>query len=275
MVRVGLVGCGTIGSRVALALEQDYRDRAVIACLHDRDVAQAVRLHQRLASRPPVVSLTRLIRMCHLVVEAASVEIAGEVAARALGAHRSVMVMSVGGLLSDPRWARLIRRSRGRLYIPSGALAGLDGVAALAVGRIRRATLTSRKPPRALAASPLVRRRGWRLMTLRRPRVLLSGSARRMVAAFPQNANVAATLALAARRGRPGSRGAGPPLRVRIVADPTIRRNVHELEVEGDCGRVVCRVESDPSPNPRTSEQAVRSAIAALGRLLEPVVIGT
>ena len=85
---------------------------------------------------------------------------------------------------------------------------------------------------------------------------------------FPQNTNVAAVLALAGARSRAA-------MRVRVIADPTIRRNVHELEVEGDCGRVRCRVESRPSANPRTSELAVRSAVATLGRLFDPVVVGT
>src|SRR3546814_2965480 len=36
---------------------------------------------------------------------------------------------------------------------------------------------------------------------------------------------------------------AGARARVRVVADPQLSRNVHELEVIGDCGRVQCRVE--------------------------------
>ena len=176
--------------------------------------------------------------------------------------------MSVGGLLRDRTWQRLARRSRGKVYIPSGALAGLDGVKALAVGRIRRLALTTRKPPRALASAPYVRRRRLRLERLTRASVLFEGSPRAAVEAFPQNTNVAAALMLASggSRARP---------RIRVVADPAIRRNVHELEVEGDCGRIHCRIESRPSANPKTSELAVRSAIATLGRIFDSVLVGT
>ena len=219
------------------------------------------------------------------MLEAASVEIAGDVVRRALQARRDVFVMSVGALLQDQRWRRLAERVGRKVYIPSGALAGLDGVAAMSVGRIRRISLITRKPPRALADAPLIRRKKLNLTRLTRPTVVFEGSPEAAVRAFPQNTNVAAVLALAAggaavhrgSRGVPGAKatGARVAMRVRVVADPTIRRNVHELEVEGDCGRVRCQVESRPSANPKTSELAVRSAVATLGRIFDAVVVGT
>ncbi len=268
MVRIGLVGCGAIGSRLALIVQRDYSNRAQISALHDTSHSHARALQRRLRPTPPIVSLPTLIRKSHLVLEAASVEVACDVVRRALQARRDVFVMSVGALLRDQRWRRLAERSGRKVYIPSGALAGLDGVAAMAVGRIRRISLITRKPPRALAAAPLVRRKKLRLQRLTRPAVVFDGTPAAAVRAFPQNTNVAAVLALAGRRSRAA-------MRVRVVADPTIRRNVHELEVEGDCGRVRCRVESRPSANPKTSELAVRSAVATLGRLFDAVVVGT
>lgn len=269
VVRVGLVGCGTIGSQLARVLQRDYRYAARLTALHDSDRRRAETLRRLLPSRPPIVSsLADLIRRSDLILEAASPEAARQLLPRALRAHRSLFIMSVGGLLQDQAWRRLARRSRGRVYIPSGALAGLDGVKALAVGKIRRVALTTRKPPRALASSPYVVRRGWRLSALRRPRVLFEGSPRRAVEAFPQNTNVAAALTLAVGRARPTPR-------IRVVADPALRANIHELEIEGDCGRICTRIESRPSANPKTSELAVRSAVATLHRIFDTVLIGT
>ncbi len=268
MIRVGLVGCGTIGSRVALALQQQYRGAARVTALHDHDLTHAHALQRQLRPSPRVLSLDRLIRASDLVVETASAEIAPTVVVRALRAHRDVLVMSVGGLLRDQRWRAAAGRSKGRVHIPSGALAGLDGIKALAVGRIRAVSLTTSKPPRALADAPYVKRNRMQLTGLRRPRVVFDGSARDVVRAFPQNTNIAAALALAS--GRPASQ-----VRVTVVADPSLRRNRHEVDVEGDCGRIRCQIESRPSQNPKTSELAVRSAIAALARLFEPVTVGT
>jgi aspartate dehydrogenase len=103
---------------------------------------------------------------------------------------------------------------------------------------------------------------------LRRPTMIFEGSPTAVVKAFPQNTNVAAALMLAS--GIMPSR-----MRVRVVADPTSRINVHEVEVRGDCGRIRCTIQSRPSTNPKTSELAIRSAIATLGRLFDRVVIGT
>jgi len=176
--------------------------------------------------------------------------------------------MSVGGLLRNTEWQRLARRSTGKVYIPSGALAGLDGVKAMAIGRITKLSLTTSKPPRALAEAPYVQRRRLRLDRLRRPSVIFEGSPRAVVRAFPQNTNVAAALALASGQW-------GAHARIRVIADPSLHRNQHEVEVEGDCGRIRCMVQSVPSHNPKTSELAVRSAVATLERIFGVVAIGT
>ena len=257
MVRVGLVGCGTIGSQLAHAIQRTYGQIARIVALHDIDDHRARTLQQRLRPHPALTSLSQLIRRSDLVLEAASAAVSADVAVRSLDAHRNVLVMSVGGLLYDASWRRSLRASRGRLHVPSGALAGLDGIKAMALGRLTRITLTTRKPPRALG-----------LGNSRRARVLFEGSAKDVVKAFPQNTNVAAALTLAA-----GVSADRP--RIRVIADPSIQRNIHEVEIEGDCGRIQCRVESRPSANPKTSELAIRSAIATLGRLFDPLQIGT
>ena len=62
MVRVGLVGCGTIGSQLALAVQRKYPAAARMSALHDVDCARAVALQRRLRSHPPIVSLPALVR---------------------------------------------------------------------------------------------------------------------------------------------------------------------------------------------------------------------
>ena len=99
------------------------------------------------------------------------------------------------------------------------------------------------------------------------PTLIFEGSAAEAVKAFPANVNVAATLYLAA---------GGSDVRVAVVADPNIHVNRHEIEVEGDFGRISTRVENVPSPrNPKTSYLAALSAIATLRSIVETVKIGT
>jgi len=93
-----------------------------------------------------------------------------------------------------------------------------------------------------------------------------------VIRAFPQNTNVAATLALACAKSRfPAHR-----IQVRVVADPSLRCNVHELSVTGDAGALEVRIESRPSrDNPKTSETAIRSALAVLDQTFGSVRVGT
>jgi aspartate dehydrogenase len=105
------------------------------------------------------------------------------------------------------------------------------------------------------------------LKGLKEPTTIFEGSAAEAVKAFPANVNVAATLCLAAREGE---------VKVKIIADPNIKVNRHEIVAEGDFGQIITRVENVPSPkNPKTSYLAALSAIATLRSIVEPIKIGT
>lgn len=97
---------------------------------------------------------------------------------------------------------------------------------------------------------------------------MYEGPAREAVRKFPANVNVAATLSLA---------GIGlDKTKVKIVADPEVKNNIHEISVQGDFGELKTRVENVPSPqNPKTSYLAALSAIATLKKITDGVEIGT
>ncbi len=273
MTSVAIVGCGTIGTALAQAIARDHGQAAQVIALVDPNRAHALRLQAQLTPRPTICILSDAIRRCRLIVEAASATVSSRVARLALAADRDVLIMSTGGLLLGPStWRAKARRSRGRLLVPSGGLCGLDGAKAMAVGTIRRIRLTTRKPPKGLSTAPFVLARRLRLDRLRRPRLLFEGSPRQAVTAFPQNTNVAATLALACV----GAIQPVPDVIVRVIADPTTTLNSHEVEIDGDAGRLRSRLESRPAvTNPKTSEMAVRSAMATIRQYFEPVRIGT
>ena len=226
----------------------------------DAKPLQAQRLARTLHPPVPVFPLNRLIRRCHLLIEAASPQAVQELLPQAIRQKRSLLILSTGGLLRNGKWIREAIRHKVPIYLPSGALVGLDGIKAAAIGRLRSVTLTTRKPPRALSTAPFQR--------LRRPRLLFQGSALQAAFRFPQNINVAATLALA---------GIGPTrTRVRLIADPHIRTNIHEVEAIGSFGRLFTRTENRASPrNPRTSQLAVQSAVATLRQIVQPLKVGT
>jgi aspartate dehydrogenase len=75
--------------------------------------------------------------------------------------------------------------------------------------------------------------------------------------AFPQNANVAAMLALA---------GLGfDATQVELVADPAAPGNAHEIEVDGAAGSFTIRLQGRPSKsNPKSSALTAFSVARAL-----------
>ncbi len=73
MVRIGIVGCGTIGSGLARAIAGG-RIPAHFAGLTTRTRARAEALAAQLSPTPPILDLPDLVRASDLVVEAATGE---------------------------------------------------------------------------------------------------------------------------------------------------------------------------------------------------------
>lgn len=268
MLKVGLVGCGAIGTALADAITGPYAQRARLVGLHDLKSDAARRLAARLTPHPPILSLDTLCNSSQLVIEAASAEGAPAICHCALEAGCHVLLMSVGALLREPTLLQEAAQLHRHVHIPSGALCGVDGLKAFAQGRLEQVHLTTTKPPQAFAGSPGVAAAGVDLARITQPTVLFEGTAQEAVAAFPQNINVAAVLVLATR--------GTVSVRVTIVADPEATHNRHEVEATGDCGRIRTRMESVASgTHARTSEVALRSAVTTLGQILEGSHVGT
>jgi aspartate dehydrogenase len=267
MLKVGLLGVGAIGRTIAEALEQKLVNADLVA-LADQDRDRALMLSAELASHPAVVSIEDMLERCELAVEAASQAALREFVPKALARRRDMLIMSVGGLLGHPEWFRQAEQRDCRIYVPSGAIAGLDGIKSASIGRIEAAELTSRKPVAALKGSKYVVDRGIELDDLEQDTVIFEGPAEEAARAFPATSNVAASLRLAVEPS--------VPVCVRVVAVPGGSENVHEICVRGEFGRLSMRVENVPSKsNPRTSQLAAFSAIATLKNLTKSLHIGT
>jgi aspartate dehydrogenase len=267
ILKIGIVGCGAIGSAVAVGCVRHFKGKVRVVAVCDTIPAKARSLAGRVRGARPA-SLERLVRVCDLVIEAASGKASARIARMALRNGKDVLVMSVGGLLGRTQaLGRLAEKKGARLYVPSGAIAGLDGIRAFGFVRWQKLVLRTCKPPRALEGADYLVRRRIRVKGLRRPRTVFRGTALQAVRAFPKNINVVAALALAA--------GSGVVPRVEIVADPRLKRNVHTILAESEGGRIRVTCENVPSPeNPKTSRLAILSALAVIGRLLGKVRVG-
>lgn len=266
MLKIGLVGAGVMGSTIARAIDSGTC-RAVLVGLSDIDAARAGKLAASLGPGVEIMSTPELVGRAQLVVEAARPAAVADLLTQVIQTGRDLLVLSVGGLIDCESLVEEASRRGCHIYCPSGAIAGLDGVRAAALGRIDSATITTRKPPAGLLGAPYFEENGIDPLSLTDAEVVFEGSARDACRLFPQNVNVSAALSLA---------GIGVDrTRVRIIADPCVSRNIHQIEIRGDFGRIETVTENVPSENPRTSRLAALSAIALIRRLTGNVQIGT
>jgi len=176
-------------------------------------------------------------------------------------------VLSCGGLLGRGEWMALAEANRCRIYVPSGAIAGLDGVKGASVGAVTSVTMETRKPPRGLAGAPWIVQQKIDLNAITKETLIFEGPATEACRAFPANVNVVAALSLA---------GVGPErTRIKIYAVPGLGRNQHRVTIEGEFGRLSVELENVPSENPKTGKLSYLSTIALLRQLGAPLVVGT
>lgn len=263
---VAVAGFGAIGRKVAEALDRGIPGLR-LAAVSARDLDRVRVATAKFTRRPKVVSLKKLAAHADVIVECVPAAAFTQVAEPALRAGKTLLVISVGALVGHPEIAELARK-RGRIVVPTGALIGLDAVAAAAEGTIHSVRMITRKPPKGLEGAPHLVQNAISVAGLNGPLKVFEGSARDAVRGFPANVNVAAALSLA---------GIGPDrTTIEIWAEPGIERNMHSIMVESDSARFSMSIENIPSEeNPRTGRITALSIIAALRKLVSPVRVGT
>ncbi|MBU3967684.1 MAG: aspartate dehydrogenase [Euryarchaeota archaeon] len=270
MLKVGVIGCGAIGIEICRAIDRGIV-KAQLSAVHDRSIENCEGLLASLVNKPAILPPDEMISNADIIVECASAQAVREFGVNILEMGKDLMVLSAGAFRDSGLLERLTDTARAhhcRIYIPSGAIAGIDGLKSAAVAGINKVTLTTTKNPKGLKGAPFIEKNNINIDSYREKTLLFEGNADEAIAAFPANVNVAVSLSLA---------GIGiEKTHVRIFVDPGAKRNIHEVSVEGDFGKFTCRVENVPSPgNPRTSYLAALSAIATLKKITEPLQIGT
>lgn len=270
MHKIGVIGCGAIGVNICRAIDDRIINAQLIA-VYDRNKENCEKLLNTLKKKPMIAALEEMVNCTDIVVECASQSAVRENGRFVLENGKDLMVLSVGafmdkGLLDD--FIKIAKKNNCRIYIPSGAVCGIDGLRSASFAAIHSVTLSTTKNPEGLEGAPFVKDNKIKLDSFHKKTLIFEGSAEEAVRAFPANVNVAATLSLA---------GIGQEkTKVLVFVDPHTSRNIHEITVVGDFGNFTCRIENVPSPyNPRTSFLAALSAIATLKKITEPLQIGT
>lgn len=268
-LKTGLVGCGAMGSFLALALHREFRKEAVLTGVCDHHEENRKKLLHSLKSRCPGLTLEQVLRSSELILEAASQDAACELLTHPLAKGKTFLIMSVGGILKAlKKKPRLLRDFQGRILVPSGALAGVDGLLAAREAGLVSVTLKTRKPPAALKSAPYFNSKKFPALTGSKEVCLFRGSAAEAVSAFPQNINVAAVLSLS---------GLGAvKTEVEIWTSKIFTGNQHEVLIRHKSGRIRVVADNEPSrDNPKTSALAIYAALACLRKWFDSLKMGT
>jgi len=265
-LRVAVAGLGAIGQKVAEALDRGIPG-CVLAAVSANDRNKAAKRLAHLGRPVPVVSLGELEPLADIVVECAPAKVLAEIAEPFLRAGKVVIVLSAGALLVNEHLIALARQCGGQIVVPTGALLGLDAVAAAAEGEIYSVRMVTRKPVRGLAGAPYLAEHNIRIEDITEPVRIFSGTPREAAVGFPANLNVAVALSLA---------GIGADrTTLDIWADPSLERNVHRIEVDADSASFSMSIENIPSDNPKTGRITALSVIAYLRKLGAPLRVGS
>lgn len=271
-LRIGILGAGTIGGFTLDAVMEGKVDNAEVAVVCGRSDKSKGRDKAVQYGIPWVTNPDLLLDYnLDVVVETASHEALETYGPKYLKAGIDVIPLSLGALVDGNLLQNLIDSAReggSTLHIPSGGIGGLDALQAALIAGVDKVTMTTRKAPIAWTNIPYVERMNIDLDNLQEPTLLYEGPARDCVKEFPQNINIAAALSLA---------GIGfEKTQIRIIADPTVTYNTHEILVEGKAGRFRMILENVPVPsNPRTTYMACLSTVAALKRIGQGYRVGT
>ena len=252
-----------------MALTADNMPEVKRIYLFDTEAAAAERLAAKTKKGIVITSVEEELYHCDLVIEAASQAAVRIHAPTVVERGVNMMIMSVGALVDDDFRNSVFEKAsktEACIYIPSGAVCGVDGLRAARVDEVSYVELITTKAPRSLEDIPYVLEKGIIVDDLKEKTIIYSGTAREAVKLFPKNINVAATVSLF---------GIGfDETKVTIAVDPATTSNSHELIYRGAFGETICHTYNVPAPeNPRTSYLAALSANHAFKSLVKNVWI--
>ncbi len=249
-----LIGYGAIGQAICRRLAGSARVNITHVVVRPQRVAEV----QAALGNAAIKAVAEVPPGTKIALECAGHEALGAHVLGALEKGVECAVMSVGALSEKGLPEKLeaaATQGKTQVHLLAGAIGGIDAVGAARQAGLDTVTYTGRKPPlgwKGSAAEKVVD-----LASLKEAAVIFEGSAREAASLYPKNANVAATVSLA---------GLGlDATRVRLIADPAVTENIHEILASGEFGEMQVSMRGKPlAENPKTSALTVLSALRFL-----------
>ncbi|MHA1687149.1 MAG: aspartate dehydrogenase domain-containing protein [Candidatus Heimdallarchaeaceae archaeon] len=260
-IKLGLVGLGYIGS-VVLDFLAETKNDFVLQAVYDIEQERVQAVQQRFPKTRTMPNLTAF-EDCDVIIEAATQSAVEPIFDKAIEEKKIFIPMSIGAFLSFDslysKYSKLSDSEKRLIIFPAGAIGGFDCIETAQLVGIDKAKITTRKPLRVFKNHPYVLKQGIEVSD-KEPTTIFVGNAKTASQTFPRSVNVAARLALATL---------GPTeTEVEVIADPSVKSNIHEVTIISKAGNYTFRFQNLPSPtNPRTSWIAALSLVYQLKKL--------
>lgn len=259
-MKVGIIGLGAIGSKLAELIEKD--NEIELGFVFDINEKKMNNFPDKktINSKEELLSFLKKHKV-DLVVEAAGFHAVKVFAAKIM--ERSSLLIMSGTALAEKKTEMQIKKAakkyKTKFYMAEGAIIGLDGIKETErLNALKEVEIVTRKPPKGFGFG----KKDERSM---KEKILFKGKAREACLKYPKNVNVAATLSV---------KGIGfDKTKVKIISDPNVKANTHEITAKGSFGKFTVKVEAKPSKNPRTSGLAVISCFDMIKRIQQGINI--
>jgi aspartate dehydrogenase len=258
-VKIALLGLGAVGEEVLRHLAAINAPVRVLGALvahpqRSRPCATFGSLEALLESHPD------------LVVECARQPVLENLGPRILASGKNLVLSSVGALAAEATHEKLTEAAQqggARMFIPAGALAGIDALAAARHVGISSVRYTRLAPPSTWVRSGAMAEAD--AGALSQATAVFEGTAREAAQRYPKNANVTATIALA---------GIGfERTHVRLMADPAATANVHVIEADGPFGTLKTEISAAPITGSTSSRIVAGSLVRAVLSHIERIAV--
>lgn len=266
MKTIAVLGAGALAKIVVRAVAERFPHDYQVAAVAARTAAHAEALAAEVGAAAETDAEGLLRHRPDLVIEVAGGGALKAEALRILEGGADLVAVSVGAF-SDRAFLTEVeaaaKRLGRRVYIPNGAVGGLDLLQTYAMMPGAALEIENVKAPKSLAGAPGLE--GRVLRTEGPDEVVFEGGVADAIAGFPKNVNVAVAASLAA--------GVGDAAKVRVVSRPGAAESVHRIRVSNAQMHAELSIASKPDPaNPRSSTSTAWSVVALLKQMASPVV---
>lgn len=263
MLKVAVLGAGALATILVRAVEKTLPNAVRIVAIAARTPEHAEKLARECGAAWGTNVEALLAQKPDMIVEFAGGAALRENARKILEAGVDLIAASVGAFADQALLAELeaaAEKTGAKIYIPNGAVGGLDLLQTYAMMGDARLEIENIKAPKSLEGAPGL---GGRPLPGEEA-VVFEGGVAEAIEGFPKNVNVAVAAKLAA-----GVEDAC----VRVVSRPDAAESVHRIRVANQLMRAELTIASKPDPqNPRSSISTAWSVAALLKQLTARVV---